>query len=121
RRGVPILVAAAPRLAVARAVLALEAEVEQRGQPLVGLEDDVAAVAAIAARGAAARHELLAPKRYRAGTAVAGFDENFRLIDELHGLGAGLRLFRFRRFDVHVDAVAAALLVLHGALDHSVQ
>ena len=79
----PVLIAPAAWFAVARAVFALETEVEQRGQPLVGFEEDVAAVAAIAARRAAARHELLSAESHRARPAVAGLHANFRFVDEL--------------------------------------
>jgi hypothetical protein len=81
---VAVLVAAAARLAVAGPVLALEAEVEQRGQALVGLEDDVAAVPPVAAGGPAAGDELLPAKGDRAGAAVARLHQDFRLVDELH-------------------------------------
>ena len=84
-RRMPVLVAAAARLAVPRPVFALEAEVEQRGQALVRLEDDVASVSPVAARGAATRDELLPPEGNGSRAAVAGPDEHFRFIDELHG------------------------------------
>src|SRR5207248_2905721 len=88
------------------------------------------AVAAVAARRAAARDELLAAERHRAGAAVAGLHENLRFVDELHGVPAAcrstaaraLRLgLRLGGLDVHVDAIAASLLVLHGALDDRVE
>ena len=85
RRGVAVLVAAATRLAVLRPVLPLEAEVEQRRQSLVGLEDDVAAVPPVAARRTAARDELLPPEGDGPGATVARLHEDFRFVDELHG------------------------------------
>jgi hypothetical protein len=50
----------------------LEAEVEQRIEIRIRDEIDVPARAAVAAVGAAARHELLAPEAQRAPAAVAG-------------------------------------------------
>ena len=79
-----VLVASPPGLPVACPVLPLEAEIEQRGEPLVGLEDDVAAVSPVAARGAAAGSVLLPPERHGARPAVAGFDEDLGFVDELH-------------------------------------
>ena len=88
RRCMAVLIATAAGLAVPCPVLALEAEVEQRGEPLIGLEDDVAAVAAVAARGTPARDELLAAEGHRAGAPVAGLHQNLRFVDELHGVPA---------------------------------
>src|SRR5207248_10628681 len=91
-RRVAVLVAAAAWLAVARAVLALEAEVEQRGQALVGEKDDVAAVPAIPARGAAPGDELLPAESDGARAAIARLHGDFRLVDEHErGLSAGAR------------------------------
>ena len=57
----------------------LVAEVEQRRQPLVDDQHDAAAVAAVAARGAALGDELLAPEGDRAVAAVAGLHADRRL------------------------------------------
>src|SRR6267143_4637014 len=80
-----VLVPAAPGLAVARAILALEAEVEERSEALVRFEDDVAAVPAVAPRRPSPRRVLLPPERHRARAAVACLDEDFGFVDELHG------------------------------------
>ena len=49
---------------------------------LAGDHDDVAAASAVAAAGAAARDELLAPERKTAVAAVAGFHVNSYFIDK---------------------------------------
>ena len=67
-----------------RFVFGIEAEVHQRVVAFAGLHDDVAALAAVAARGAAARNELLPAEGHAAVAAVAGFDPNFCLVDK-HG------------------------------------
>src|SRR5438477_8797768 len=66
------------------------AEVDQRIEAGHRLEDDVAAVAAVAAVGSAEFDELLAPERDRAGAAGAGADENLGLVEEMH-VGAAVR------------------------------
>ena len=63
-------------------VFGIEAEVDQRVVALAGFHDDVAAVAAVAAGGPAARHELLAPEGHAAVAAVAGFHPNFGFVNE---------------------------------------
>src|SRR5690606_31388399 len=68
RRTVLILAAAA--LAGLGDDLSPVPEIEQRGEPLVRAEDDVASLAPIASGGAAERDELLAPER---DAAVASF------------------------------------------------
>ena len=59
-------------LAALRAELLLVAEIDQRVEVFVGFQPDVAAVAAIAAVGAAERDELLAAETDAAVAAVAG-------------------------------------------------
>src|SRR5713226_1875969 len=130
-RGVAVLVPAAPGLAVAGPVLALEAEVEQRGEPLVRFQDDVAAVPAVAPGGPSPRRVLLPPERHRARPAVACLDEDLGFVDELHGQTSRGRIrtrcaffrvevsetsrfgARLPRHHVHVRAVVRLLLVLH--------
>ena len=63
-------------------VLRIEPEMNERVMALAGLHHDVAALAAIAARRSAARHELLAAKGHAAVAAVARFDPNFGFVDE---------------------------------------
>ena len=64
------------------------AEVDQGIEARHCLEDDVAALAAVAAVGPAELDELLAPEADRARAAGAGADENLRLVEEMHA-GAG--------------------------------
>jgi len=45
---------------------------------------DIAALAAIASVRTAFRHKFLPPEAYAAFAAVAGFNENFGFVDELH-------------------------------------
>ena len=68
--------------AVAGSEAFLEAVIEERVE--VGVCDDVdrAAVAAVAAVRAAARHELLAAEAHRAAPAVAGRDVDVYFVDE---------------------------------------
>ena len=61
------------------------AVVDQRVEPVDAFEDDVAALAAVAAVGAAELDELLAPKARRSRAAVAGADVDLGLVEELHG------------------------------------
>ena len=63
-------------------VLRVIAEMDQRVVALRTDHDDIAATAAVAARGTAAGHELLAPEGHAAVAAVAGFDANFCFINE---------------------------------------
>src|SRR5207244_11674877 len=65
-----------------RVVLGIEAEVDQRVVCLARLHDDVAPAATVAARGAAARDELLHAECNAAIAAVAGLYADFRFIDE---------------------------------------
>ena len=63
-------------------VFGIEAEVDERVVALAGFHEDVAALAAVAAGGSAARDKLLAAEGHAAIAAVAGLDSNFRFIDE---------------------------------------
>ena len=71
-------------LAALALVLRVIAEVDEGVVALRADHDDVAAAAAVAARGSAAGNELLAAEGHAAVAAVAGFDANFCFIDE-HG------------------------------------
>ena len=71
-------------LAARRAEMLGVAEVDQRIEAGHRLEDDVAALAAVAAVGAAKFDELLAPEADRAGAAGAGADEDLGLVEEMH-------------------------------------
>ena len=72
-------------LAALRLELALVAEVDQGVEVFVGLDPDVAAVAAVAAVGPAQRDELLAPEAHAAVAAVSGDHCDFGFVDEFHG------------------------------------
>ena len=61
-------------------VLALIAEVHQRGQIVVDTQDDVATLAAVAAVRAARRDVFFPVEGHRAVAAAAGLDENFNFI-----------------------------------------
>jgi hypothetical protein len=87
RAAAPVLVGAAPDVAVGGAMDAREAVVDQRIDVAVGHRPDAAAAPAVAARGAAARHELLAPERGAAVAALAGVHLDFRFVDEFHLAG----------------------------------
>src|SRR5205085_9687178 len=63
-------------------VFRIKAEVHQRIVALAGFHDDIAATAAIAAAGAAARDKLLPAKGHAAVAAVAGSNADFGFIDE---------------------------------------
>ena len=60
------------------------AEVDQRIEAGHRFEDDVAALAAVAAVGAAEFDELLAPEADRARAARAGADEDLGLVEKVH-------------------------------------
>jgi hypothetical protein len=62
------------------------AEVDQGVEAGHRLEDDIAALAAIAAVGAAIFDVLLAPEADRTGP-PAGADENLGLVEKMHGVG----------------------------------
>ena len=72
-----------------RTALCLEmlgiAKVDQRVETGHRFEDDVAALAAVAAVGAAIFDIFFTPERHRAGAAVAGLDEDLGLVEEMHG------------------------------------
>jgi hypothetical protein len=68
--------------AARRLVAPLIAEVEQRRQVWVDLEDDAAAPTAVASVGAAIRHILLCSEGRRAVPAVACLRFDFHLIDK---------------------------------------
>ena len=80
----PVRFAARAALAARRAEMLGVAKVDQRVEAGDRLEDDVAALAAIAAVGAAIFDELLAPEADGAGAARAGADEDLGLIEEMH-------------------------------------
>ena len=63
-------------------VFRVVAEMDQRVVALRTDHDDIAAMAAVAARGSAARNELFAPEGHAAVAAVAGLDANFCFINE---------------------------------------
>ena len=77
--------------AALRLVLRVIAEVNQCVVALRADHNDVAATAAVAARGPAAGNELLAPEGHAAVAAVAGLDANFCFIDEHGDQGSGIR------------------------------
>src|SRR3546814_19002353 len=61
------------------------AEIDQRVEAVDGLEDDVAAFAAVAAVGPAIFDELFMAKAHRTGAAGARAHENLGGIKEMHG------------------------------------
>ena len=65
-----------------RFVFGIEAEMHQRVVAFAGLHDDVAALAAISTRRAAARDELLPAEGHAAIAAVPSFDPDFCLVDK---------------------------------------
>jgi len=71
-------------LAALRLVLGVIAKMNERVVALARLHQHVAATAAVAARGPAAGHELLAAEGHAAVAAVAGFDANFGFVNK-HG------------------------------------
>jgi len=86
----PVAVLAHPVLAVGRLQRVRVRQIEQRRQARISQHDPVAAVAAVAARRAAERHELLAPERDRPVAAASGDDADVALIHEFHGRGHSL-------------------------------
>ena len=74
-------------LAVLGEEVLLIAEVDEGVQPVHRLDPDRAAMAAVAAIGAAEFDELLPPERDAAGPAAAGADVDFGEVEELHGRG----------------------------------
>jgi hypothetical protein len=63
----------------------LVAVVDQGVEPVDGLDDDVAALAAVAAGRSAEFDELLAPERDAAVAARAGHNVDLGFVEELHG------------------------------------
>src|SRR6185369_6632439 len=63
-------------------IVALVPEVEQRGERGIGFEEHGAAIASVAAVGAAAGDELLATEAHAPGAAVAALHEDVDLVDE---------------------------------------
>ena len=84
RRILAVLVLDVAVLAVLRLELAVIAEIEQGIHVLVHDEDDVAAAAAVTARRASLRDELLAAERRLAVTAIARLDDDACPVDKLH-------------------------------------
>src|SRR5690606_16141507 len=78
----------------------LVAEVDQGVQPIGRLDPDVAALAAVAAVGAAVGNEFFATERDGARAAVAGANIDLGLIEELHG-----RLMAQKRGELQVGAI----------------
>src|SRR3546814_7961776 len=60
------------------------AKVDQRVESADRLEHHIAALAAVAAVGAAIFDIFLAPERHGAGAAVAGPDEDLGLVEKMH-------------------------------------
>src|SRR5690606_10180054 len=77
-------VVARPAAAARRAKAPLHAEVRERVDSLASDQQHVAAVAAVAAIGSAARAELLPPEADAAITAAAGLNVDIGFVDELH-------------------------------------
>ena len=109
------------RRAGLRAVLAAHALLEQRGEIAVRDQHDVAAAPAVAAVGAAARHELLAVQVDAAVAAVSGEDGDRHLVDEhLAGFQSGsIGQSRIRRAQRGRAAVQERGLGLHARDDTS--
>ena len=80
----PVRFAPGAAFAARRAEMLRVAEVDQRIEAGHGLEDDVAALAAVAAVGTAELDELLAPEADRAGSAGAGLHVDLGLVEEVH-------------------------------------
>src|SRR5207342_3436524 len=72
-------------LAAPGAELLLVAEVDQRVEVLVGDQPDAAAIATVAAIGAAERNELLTAEANATVAAVTCDDLDFGFVDEFHG------------------------------------
>src|SRR5687767_13380826 len=82
--GFAVTLATAAGAAVFGQEALVELKRQQARQALPNLEADIAAAAAIAAVGAAARHIFFAAERARTPAAVAGFDVDLGAIDEHH-------------------------------------
>ena len=63
-------------------VFRVKAEVDQRVMPLAGLHNNIAAMAAVAARGTTARDKLLPAEGHASVAAVSGFDLDDCFVDE---------------------------------------
>jgi hypothetical protein len=86
----------------------------QRIVALAGFHDDVSALAAIAARRATARDELLPAKGKAAVAAVAGFDSDYGLVDEHSSqLSAFSRQESRGRASVSVVSKSKSLVAIH--------
>jgi hypothetical protein len=81
---VPVLLLAAPGLAVLGGPVAHAPEVDEGVEPRVGVEEDVAALAAVAPVGPALGDVLAAVEGDAAVPAVAGLNDDGDLVDE-HG------------------------------------
>src|SRR5262245_20981711 len=95
-------------------------KIEEGRQLGSGLEPDTAAVTAVAAVGAAVRHELLAAEADAAGASVAPLDEDIDLVDEHAVAHRGPRAGPAESDRVGADAHearVAAPLELHVAVD----
>ena len=79
-----VAVAALAGLAVLGLIQALQTEIIEGKQTVVGPQIDGTALPAVAAVRAAARHKLLAPEGHAAVAALARPDLNFRFIHKSH-------------------------------------
>jgi len=93
---------------------ALVAQVEERRDAGIGVDDDRAAAAAIAAVGAPVGRELLAPEADAARPSRAGADVDTDLVDEPDGV-------ELLGVDGDALAVATVALELHDAVDQRKQ
>ena len=84
-RARPGLVTALPVIAALRLEMLRVSEVDQRVEALHRLEDDIAALAAIAAIGSAVFDVLLAPETDGPRAASARFQIDLGLVEEMHG------------------------------------
>ena len=82
--GLAVHLAAHAVLAALRLEAGFVAKIDEGVEVLVGLHPDVAAIAAVAAIGAAERDELLATERNAAVAAIASGDGDFNFVDEFH-------------------------------------
>ena len=95
-------------LAARRAEMLGVAKVDQRVEAGDRLEDDVAALAAIAAVGAAIFDVLLAPEADGAGAAGARADEDLGLVEKMHGAPLAKLARAYAPAVAAVSAAAAA-------------
>ena len=72
-------------LTILRRILALIAEVHQRGKVVIGHKNDVTAATAVAAVGTACRHKLFAVKSHGTVAALAGVQPDGRGINKITG------------------------------------